>query len=130
MRKVDEWLAKAAEDLAVARLSAANKLWNPCCFHAQQCGEKGLKSLFEAYEMFIPRTHDLEQLLDELEAKVDVEPVREAAVVLSAYGVDARYPGFDAGESEATVAAAHAECLGLRHLRRAVPAVIMSSVSC
>ncbi len=108
MRKVDEWLAKAREDLTVAQLSAANKLWNPCCFHAQQCGEKGLKALLEAHQMLIPRTHDLEQLLDELEPMVDVNLIRDAAALLSAYGVEARYPGFNAEESEATAAVAEA----------------------
>lgn len=70
-----------------------------------------MKALFEANDMLIPRTHDLDELLDELEAKMDVEPVREAATVLSAYGVDARYPGFDADESEANAATSHADLL-------------------
>ncbi len=104
-------MAKAAEDLAVARLSAANNLWNPTCFHAQQCGEKSLKAVFEANDMLIPRTHDLDELLDELETKMDVDPAREAATVLSAYGVDARYPGFGADESEAIAAISLAELL-------------------
>ncbi len=106
--RVEEWLAKAKEDMTVARLSANNGLWNPCCFHAQQCGEKSLKALFEHRQMFVPRTHDLEQLLDELESALDVNSVRNAAAVLSAYGVEARYPGFDADEAEATTALADA----------------------
>lgn len=102
MRGVDEWLAKAREDLAVARLSAANRLWNPACFHAQQCGEESLKAVFEAARKWIPRTHDLDRLLEDLGPQWDVGSLREATAVLSAYGVDARYPGFDADESEAT----------------------------
>ncbi len=108
MHNTDEWLSKAKEDLAVARLSAANRLWNPCCFHAQQCGKKSMKAIFEEHQMFIPRTHDLEHLLDELEPVIDVSAARNAAAILSAYGVEARYPGFDADESEATAALAEA----------------------
>ena len=89
--------------MAVARLAVANALWSPACFHAQQAAEKALKALFESVALPVPRTHDLVVLLDHLESArvLDPQPLREAALVLSAYAVDARYPGFEADPDEA-----------------------------
>lgn len=58
-----------------------------------------------------PRTHDLEVLADTLAAFLAVDTIREAALVLTEYAVDARYPGTDVDADEATQAVAYAECV-------------------
>lgn len=63
MGRPEQWLEKAREDLAVARLALGNGLWSPACFHARQTGEKALKSLFEAAGLPVPRSHDLDALI-------------------------------------------------------------------
>ena len=109
----EAWARKAHEDLAVARLALDNGLWSPACFHAQQAGEKALKSVYDAVALEVPRTHDLEALLHGLEDKAhaDGATVREAALILTTYGVDARYPGFEADNTEASEAIRLAETL-------------------
>ena len=39
-------------------------LYNPICFHAQQCVEKYLKAWLQEANLRVPRTHDLNALLD------------------------------------------------------------------
>lgn len=109
----EEWVRKAEEDLAVAHLAVGNALWSPACFHAQQASEKALKAVYEAAALPVPRIHDLDALLQGLEdkASLDVTPVREAALVLTSYGVDARYPGFEADATEASEAVRLAETM-------------------
>ncbi|MCL6522608.1 MAG: HEPN domain-containing protein [Firmicutes bacterium] len=121
MTAAGDWIAKADEDLRTARLALANGLWSPACFHAQQAGEKWIKALYETFGLPVPRIHDLETLLEGLEDHgIDASSVMEAAAVLTAYGVDARYPGFDADAGEAAEAVEKAETLAAwaaRHLR-------------
>ncbi len=97
-----EWAAKAEEDyLAAMDLSRRRKrpLWSGVCFHAQQCAEKYLKARMEEAGLSIPRTHDLEIILNQL---LPVEPLwvafRPAAQTLTDYAVDFRYPGHNAGK--------------------------------
>jgi len=66
-RSTREWAAKAEEDyLAAVDLARRRKqpLWSGVCFHAQQCAEKYLKARLEEANLAIPRTHDLENLLN------------------------------------------------------------------
>lgn len=92
-----EWIAKAEEDFAVAvSLARPRKtpLWSPVCFHAQQCAEKYLKArLNEAFVQFL-KTHDLEQLPNQV---LPLEPLwaafRPALKRLTDSAVLPRYPG-------------------------------------
>lgn len=100
-----EWVAKAEEDFLAAQDLARRRkvpLWSSVCFHAQQCAEKYLKARMEEAALRIPKTHDLEKLLDEL---LTVEPLwaalRSATQNLTDYAVDFRYPGQDARKSHA-----------------------------
>ena len=97
-----EWVAKAEEDyLAAVDLSRRRKrpLWSGVCFHAQQCAEKYFKARMEEAGLAVPRTHDLEFLLNHL---LPVEPLwgafRLGAQTLTDYAVDFRYPGHNAGK--------------------------------
>jgi HEPN domain-containing protein len=56
------WLAKAAEDLAAARVLAREDVLDPAAFHIQQALEKLLKALLVAAAEDVRRTHDLESL--------------------------------------------------------------------
>ena len=56
------WLAKAAEDLAVAHLPIREEFVFPASFHAQQALEKLLKALLVAAAQDIRRTHDIDDL--------------------------------------------------------------------
>ena len=61
-----QWVRYAEEDWQVAGEVAARKPphRNAACFHFQQAAEKYLKALVQEVGLAVPRTHDLEVLLD------------------------------------------------------------------
>jgi HEPN domain-containing protein len=62
-----DWVKKAEEDyLAAFYLARRRKrrLHNTVCFHCQQSAEKYLKARIEEAGLRIPRSHDLESLLN------------------------------------------------------------------
>jgi HEPN domain-containing protein len=92
-----EWVVKAEEDFAVVlALSRPRKkpLWSPLCFHAQQCVEKYLKARLNEASLPLPKTHDLEQLLNQT---LIAEPLwaafRASLKRQSGAAVVPRYPG-------------------------------------
>ncbi len=92
-----EWIAKAEEDFGVATTLARPRkrpLWAPVCFHAQQSVEKYLKARLNEASLPVHKTHDLEQLLNQVLA---VEPLwaafRPALKTLTDAAVLPRYPG-------------------------------------
>jgi HEPN domain-containing protein len=111
---VDEWLAKAEEDLGVAKVLLAQSLefLAPIGFHAQQAAEKFLKAFLTHQQIEFPKTHEIEELL-KLAAAVDpgIVPALREADALTDYGVDTRYPGgpMPADRNEAREAIALAE---------------------
>lgn len=103
-----EWVKKAEEDyLAALALARRRKtpLHNSVCFHCQQCAEKYLKARIEEAGIRIPKTHDLEVLLDAL---LPIEPLwaslRAAMQNLTDFAVDFRYPGMAATKQDARTA--------------------------
>jgi len=93
---LNRWMLKAEEDLDLARhlLDTQRTFLNAIGFHAQQAAEKYLKAYMTAVEIDFPKTHSIEHLL-KLAASPNPElsaALREA-IVLSDYGVEARYPG-------------------------------------
>src|SRR5206468_10361494 len=91
-----EWMAKAEDDYAAAgELHASKKrLPDQVCFHCQQSAEKHLKALLEELHQPIPKTHDLELLLNRLLAvHPTLRPLRRGLLFLADFAVDARYPG-------------------------------------
>jgi HEPN domain-containing protein len=109
---VAQWLARADEDLSVARHLLAETLpyYGAIGFHAQQAAEKFLKAYLVAHQVDFPKTHDLGRLLD-LVASVDgaLATALSAAVQLTDYGVDVRYPG-DLPKLDADDAARAVDC--------------------
>ena len=64
-RLIAGWLAKAEDDLRVARLLIAeeNRLYAAGAYHCQQTAEKILKAWLTARNIVFPKTHDLETLV-------------------------------------------------------------------
>ncbi len=100
-----EGVEKAEEDfLSAIDLARRRKrpVFNSVCFHAQQCAEKYLKARMQEAGITIPRTHDLEILLNEL---LPAEPLwaafRPATQNLTDFAVNFRYPGDNATKAEA-----------------------------
>ena len=111
-----DWIEKAEGDFQVATQIMRRRKHRVCdaaCFHCQQAIEKYFKArLFEAGLPF-PKTHDLAVLLKLL---LPVEPLwkpfEPAAMGLTDYAVDFRYPGDNATLAEARLALKH--CRSLR----------------
>ncbi len=115
-----EWVGKAEQDfLAAFDLARRRKrpLWDAVCFHCQQSAEKYLKARMHEAGMTIPKSHDLDVLLNLL---LPVEPLwsafRPGLQNLSDYAVDFRYPGDQAGKAEARRALA--DCKAIRREAR------------
>ena len=65
MQKAEvDWLS--ASSLTETASSRRRPLHDSICFHCQQTAEKYLKALLQELGQFVPRTHDLEDLLDSL----------------------------------------------------------------
>jgi HEPN domain-containing protein len=62
-RTSGQWLKFATEDLQVAELALPQGLYNPACFHAQQCVEKSIKAVLIHQGTVPPRIHSLIDLL-------------------------------------------------------------------
>jgi HEPN domain-containing protein len=108
-----EWVKRAEEDfLAAIDLSRRKKrlLHNTVCFHCQQCAEKYLKARLEEAGLGIPKTHDLEAVLNLV---IGVEPlwsaIRPALQDLTDFAVGFRYPGQEATRYDAKKALADAK---------------------
>lgn len=89
-----QWMAKAREDLAVARVLLDHPVganW-ATCFHAQQAAEKALKGILVAVGVDFPKTHALERLHDLLPATDASEFDRASIAALSPWAVAGRYP--------------------------------------
>jgi HEPN domain-containing protein len=83
----------ALSDLALARIEAPESvLTEALCFHAQQATEKALKALLVAHGKGVPRTHNIETLLERLAAHRRVPASFQEAARLSVYAVLTRYP--------------------------------------
>jgi HEPN domain-containing protein len=95
-RPTAQWILKAEEDWDVARDLAARKPppRNAVCFHCQQAAEKYLKALLQESGAAVPRTHELEDVLDLLlPFDSTLAPLRRGLHSLSRYAVEYRYPG-------------------------------------
>ena len=123
-----EWLHQADGDYATASREQAvadSPNHDAVCFHAQQAAEKYLKARLIEARIPVPRTHDLEVLLDLARA---VEPawerLRADLRALTSMGVEVRYPGFTADAEDA------AESLRAAGLVRAAAAEALIPPDC
>ena len=98
------WLGRAQSNLILAEIGLQRGVFlEDLCFQAQQAAEKALKALCIAHGLDYPRTHSLVILLDILEQSLSTPIPAEvkAADVLTQYAVQARYPGWAEGVTEA-----------------------------
>jgi HEPN domain-containing protein len=90
-----EWIRKAEDDFrAAGKLAAGSEPFpDQVCFHSQQSAEKYLKALLEELGLAVPRTHDLEDLLDLLlPHHSSLSRHRRGLRFLTGFAVDPRYP--------------------------------------
>ena len=98
-RLTAEWVRKAEADVVGARKLAVTKppLHDLACFHCQQAAEKYLKALLQEWGLPVPRTHNLEDLLNLLlPHDATLRRLRRGLRYLSQFAVDYRYPGLQA----------------------------------
>lgn len=103
-----EWVRYAEEDYVVACVLMRSRrplAPNSVCFHCQQSIEKYLKARLVEAGMTVPKTHDLEALLNLL---LPLEPLwetfRPTMNLLGGFAVKSRYPGHDLQREEARFA--------------------------
>ena len=101
-RKVSYWNDIADYDLETARAMLTTGRWLYAVFMSQQALEKGLKAAFLVLGRGDepPRTHNLTFLLDRVDMGKCSDDVRDLAVRLSAYYIEARYPSYKEKLSE------------------------------
>jgi HEPN domain-containing protein len=90
-----EWVRKAEADWrGLNQLARARELLHDLvCFHAQQSAEKYVKALLEELGQTIPKTHDLEDLLNlVLPHQPSFGRWRRGLRFLTGFAVDPRYP--------------------------------------
>ena len=90
-REYETWLMFAHEDLQMAELAIANKIYNQVCFHAQQCSEKAIKALLIAQEKTPPRSHRLGDLVNLLNPNPLVAIALDIQL-LDRFYISTRYP--------------------------------------
>ena len=98
-RHTAQWVLKAEEDMEVARSLAeqAKPRRDAVCFHCQQSAEKYLKALLQELGKAVPRTHDLDDLLDLLlPHDATLKALRRGLSSVTRYAVEYRYPGLRA----------------------------------
>ena len=110
-----EWVDKAEGDWRIANREmrvrrGAN--YDAICFHAQQCIEKYLKAFLQEQRHYLPKIHDLNQLLEHcLPYDQALELHRDLFKDLTRFAVEFRYPGESATKEDARIALHHARIL-------------------
>jgi HEPN domain-containing protein len=101
---------ESARDLADAGSRGRKVPHDTICFHCQQAAEKYRKSLLQELGRVVPRTHDLELILDMLRPDhPTLGSLRRILLILNPYAVGYRYPGKSARKRQTLAALRHAE---------------------
>ena len=111
-RQTKAWVQKADDDWQGASDLAQRKppLRDLACFHCQQAAEKYLKALLQEGGAVVPKTHDLEAVLDLLlPHDATLGPLRRILESLTRFAVNYRYPGTTATKRKMDAAIRHAE---------------------
>ena len=106
------WVKKAEADWRGAqRLDCEpDRLNDIIGFHCQQAAEKYLKALLQQLGQPVPRTHNLEDLLDLLlPHDSTLKSIRRSLISLTDFAVDYRYPGMSGTTRQAKAALRAAE---------------------
>ena len=102
--KATQWVARAEDDLRVARHTLTLKDDCPyrlVAYHAQQCAEKYLKAYLVIRGVDFPFTHDIARLRELCLAQANWPAQIEDADELTPFAITARYPADDEPVSEA-----------------------------
>jgi len=100
---------ESALDLSAAASRSHKVLHDTICFHCQQTAEKYLKALLQELGGIVPRTHDLELVLERLRPDhPELGSLRRVLLILNPSAVDYRYPGTFARKRQAQAALHHA----------------------
>lgn len=94
MPGLKEWLAKASGDLKAAKyLLQDDDVLDISVYHTHQSAEKSLKTYMVFRQSSIPKTHDLQRLL-ELCTQKDSSflTLLDEVLTLNPYGIYSRYP--------------------------------------
>jgi HEPN domain-containing protein len=93
---VQSWLRKAEGDPRAAGhlLEFEQDDCFAAAFHAHQAAEKLIKAFLVRHQIYFPKTHDIQRLLD-LAAQPDpaLQAELASASMLTPFGVEFRYPG-------------------------------------
>jgi HEPN domain-containing protein len=94
--ETQDWLWRAERDLQAANLmlNSLPVLSDAAAFHAQQPAEKAIKGFLTAHSKIFPKSHILQPLVTQC---VGIDPkfgqFMSAAMILSPYAIEFRYPG-------------------------------------
>ncbi|MFQ6130577.1 MAG: HEPN domain-containing protein [Armatimonadota bacterium] len=101
----DEWVERAEADFRAAVALDPGDVPGVVCFLCQQCIEKHLKAALARHGIPTRKTHDLVVLIGLLEPEDPrFREVIGPARYLSAFAVEARYPGSEVDAGQATEA--------------------------
>jgi HEPN domain-containing protein len=94
MPGLKDWLRKASSDLRLATKSIGDdETLDPAVYLTHQCAEKSLKAVFVLNGKTIPKTHDLDILLDNCtQLNWEFILLKNECKLLRSYGFDSRYP--------------------------------------
>ena len=112
------WLAAARDDLALARLAAANGFHAAACFHAQQSAEKAVKAIHFSRGARAVTGHSVRKLIESLQPRNGtLDGLIAGARELDLLYIPSRYPnGLDHGTpGEAFGAEQSARAIGVAH---------------
>jgi len=99
-----EWIKKADNDLIICERESLSTppVYDAICFHAEQAVEKYLKAILQEKEKAIPKTHDLEKIVDLCKEWLPhLEDFVKDMIWLTSFAVEIRYPGIEAQKEEA-----------------------------
>lgn len=88
------WMRFAEGHLAFAHSQSEESILTELlCFHAQQAAEKAIKSVLVHFNIQVPRTHSIENVIDKASRVIDVPTHVHEAANLTPYANATRYPG-------------------------------------
>lgn len=95
MKEFEKWFRKAENDLLVIKNNMASDEIpvDACCFHAQQAAEKYMKAYLVSRQIYFPKIHDLQALLNLcISINSSFNQIMQPALKLSDYAIAPRYP--------------------------------------
>jgi HEPN domain-containing protein len=105
LKETARWLVHAREDYDQA-LRMRNQSLRHCCFWANQSAEKAIKSIFVFLRLAVPKTDDLDELVQALPDGWMVKGHSGNLSALNRWPQESQYPDYSLTPSEADADAA------------------------